>query len=121
MLKVMSKMGISTYQSYSGAQIFDAVGLSSNLVDRYFCGTSSKVEGIDLEEIQIETENRHELAFGDSPILSNDLDVGGDLSFRIRVKNMFGLLKLLECFNIQLEVLIMILSKNTLRKLMITP
>ncbi len=84
MLKVMSKMGISTYQSYSGAQIFDAVGLSSNLVDRYFCGTSSKVEGIDLEEIQIETENRHELAFGVSPILSNDLDVGGDLSFRIR-------------------------------------
>ena len=84
MLKVMSKMGISTYQSYSGAQIFDAVGLSSNLVDKYFCGTSSKVEGIELEEIQIETENRHELAFGDSPILSNDLDVGGDLSFRIR-------------------------------------
>ncbi len=84
MLKVMSKMGISTYQSYSGAQIFDAVGLSSNLVDKYFCGTSSKVEGIGLEEIQIETENRHELAFGDSPILSNDLDVGGDLSFRIR-------------------------------------
>jgi glutamate synthase (NADPH/NADH) large chain len=83
MLKVMSKMGISTYQSYSGAQIFDAVGLSSNLVDRYFCGTSSKVEGIDLEEIQIETENRHELAFGDSPILSNDLDVGGDLRFII--------------------------------------
>ena len=53
MLKVMSKMGISTYQSYSGAQIFDAVGLSSNLVDKYFCGTSSKVEGINLEEIQI--------------------------------------------------------------------
>ena len=84
MLKVMSKMGISTYQSYSGAQIFDAVGLSSNLVDKYFCGTSSKVEGIGLEEIQIETENRHELAFGNSPLLSNDLDVGGDLSFRIR-------------------------------------
>ncbi len=84
MLKVMSKMGISTYQSYSGAQIFDAVGLSSNLVDKYFCGTSSKVEGIDLKEIQIETENRHQLAFGDAPILNNDLDVGGDLSFRIR-------------------------------------
>ena len=84
MLKVMSKMGISTYQSYSGAQIFDAVGLSSNLVDKYFCGTSSKVEGINLEEIQIETENRHELAFGNSSLLSNDLDVGGDLSFRIK-------------------------------------
>jgi glutamate synthase (NADPH/NADH) large chain len=84
MLKVMSKMGISTYQSYSGAQIFDAVGLSSDLVDTYFCGTSSKVEGIGLEEIQKETENRHELAFGNSPLLQNDLDVGGDLSFRIR-------------------------------------
>ena len=77
-------MGISTYQSYSGAQIFDAVGLSSELVDKYFCGTSSKVEGIGLEEIQKETENRHELAFGSSPLLQNDLDVGGDLSFRIR-------------------------------------
>ena len=84
MLKVMSKMGISTYQSYSGAQIFDAVGLSSDLVDTYFCGTSSKVEGVGLAEIQKETENRHELAFGNSPLLQNDLDVGGDLSFRIR-------------------------------------
>ena len=46
MLKVMSKMGISTYQSYCGAQIFDAVGLSAELIDNYFCGTSSKVEGI---------------------------------------------------------------------------
>ncbi|MDC0531208.1 glutamate synthase large subunit, partial [Alphaproteobacteria bacterium] len=84
MLKVMSKMGISTYQSYCGAQIFDAVGLSSHLIDNYFCGTSSKVEGIGIEEIQSETENKHELAFGDSPLLRNDLDVGGDLSFRLR-------------------------------------
>ena len=84
MLKVMSKMGISTYQSYSGAQIFDAVGLSSELVDKHFCGTSSKVEGIGIDQIQKETENRHELAFGNSPLLQNDLDVGGDLSFRIR-------------------------------------
>ena len=84
MLKVMSKMGISTYQSYCGAQIFDAVGLSSRLIDNYFCGTSSKVEGIGIEEIQSETENKHELAFGDSPLLRNDLDVGGDLSFRLR-------------------------------------
>ena len=84
MLKVMSKMGISTYQSYCGAQIFDAVGLSSRLIDDYFCGTSSKVEGIGIEEIQLETENKHELAFGDSPLLRNDLDVGGDLSFRLR-------------------------------------
>ena len=83
MLKVMSKMGISTYQSYCGAQIFDAVGLSSRLIDNYFCGTSSKVEGIGIEEIQSETENKHELAFGDSPLLRNDLDIGGDLSFRL--------------------------------------
>ena len=83
MLKVMSKMGISTYQSYCGAQIFDAVGLSSRLIDNYFCGTSSKVEGIGIEEIQSETENKHELAFGDSPLLRNNLDVGGDLSFRL--------------------------------------
>ena len=84
MLKVMSKMGISTYQSYCGAQIFDAVGLSAELIDNYFCGTASKVEGISIEEIQSETEKRHELAFGDSPLLRNDLDVGGDLSFRLR-------------------------------------
>ena len=84
MLKVMSKMGISTYQSYCGAQIFDAVGLSAELIDNYFCGTSSKVEGISIEEIQSETEKRHDLAFGDSPLLRNDLDVGGDLSFRLR-------------------------------------
>ena len=84
MLKVMSKMGISTYQSYCGAQIFDAVGLSAELIDNYFCGTSSKVEGIGIEEIQSETEKRHDLAFGDSPLLRNDLDVGGDLSFRLR-------------------------------------
>ncbi|MDC1209935.1 glutamate synthase large subunit, partial [Pseudomonadota bacterium] len=83
MLKVMSKMGISTYQSYCGAQIFDAVGLSSRLIDNYFCGTSSKVEGIGIEEIQSETENKHELAFGDSPLLRNNLDIGGDLSFRL--------------------------------------
>ena len=84
MLKVMSKMGISTYQSYCGAQIFDAVGLSAELIDNYFCGTASKVEGISIEEIQSETEKRHDLAFGDSPLLRNDLDVGGDLSFRLR-------------------------------------
>ena len=59
MLKVMSKMGISTYQSYCGAQIFDAVGLSSDFVDRYFSGTATTIEGVGLAEIAEETVRRH--------------------------------------------------------------
>jgi len=69
-LKVMSKMGISTYQSYCGAQIFDAVGLSSELIDKYFFGTSSMIEGVGLNEIAIETMNRHQSAFGNNQVLS---------------------------------------------------
>ncbi len=84
MLKVMSKMGISTYQSYCGAQIFDAVGLSSDLIDSYFTGTATKVEGAGLLEIAEETEQRHALAYGDAPIYRSELDVGGDLAYRIR-------------------------------------
>jgi glutamate synthase (NADPH/NADH) large chain len=84
MLKVMSKMGISTYQSYCGAQIFDAVGLSSEFIDAYFTGTATKVEGAGITEIAEETERRHALAFGDAPIYRSELDVGGDLAFRIR-------------------------------------
>ncbi|PIW27738.1 MAG: glutamate synthase large subunit [Rhodospirillales bacterium CG15_BIG_FIL_POST_REV_8_21_14_020_66_15] len=83
-LKVMSKMGISTYQSYCGAQIFDAVGLSSDFIDAYFTGTATKVEGAGIAEIAEETERRHALAFGDAPIYRGNLDVGGDLAFRIR-------------------------------------
>ncbi len=58
-LKVMSKMGISTYQSYCGAQIFDAVGLSTALVDKYFTGTDTKIEGVGLKEIAEECVRRH--------------------------------------------------------------
>jgi glutamate synthase (NADPH/NADH) large chain len=83
-LKVMSKMGISTYQSYCGAQIFDAVGLSSSLVEKYFTGTSTTIEGIGLAEIAGEALRRHRAAFGDEPIYRNMLDVGGDYAFRIR-------------------------------------
>ena len=84
MMKVMSKMGISTYQSYCGAQIFDAVGLSSDFIEAYFTGTATKVEGAGLREITEETERRHALAFGDAPLYRGDLDVGGDLAFRLR-------------------------------------
>ncbi|CAN7349104.1 glutamate synthase large subunit [Pararhizobium sp. LjRoot238] len=83
-LKVMSKMGISTYQSYCGGQIFDAVGLSSELVDRYFFGTATQIEGIGLGEIATETFNRHKAAFGSDPILANTLDIGGEYAYRMR-------------------------------------
>ncbi|HBH42403.1 MAG TPA: glutamate synthase subunit alpha, partial [Rhizobiales bacterium] len=76
-LKVMSKMGISTYQSYCGAQIFDAVGLRSDFVAKYFTGTKSQVEGVGLEEIARETVELHQLAFSDAPVLREALDVGG--------------------------------------------
>ena len=84
LLKVMSKMGISTYQSYCGAQIFDAIGLSKELVDAYFTGTATPIEGVGLDEIARETVERHRAAFGDAPIYRNALDVGGEYAFRMR-------------------------------------
>ena len=81
MLKVMAKMGISTYQSYCGAQIFDAVGLRSSFVKKYFTGTHTQIEGIGLREIARETVERHAAAFGDVPVLENALDVGGEYAY----------------------------------------
>ncbi len=83
-LKVMSKMGISTYQSYCGAQIFDAIGLSSKFIDRFFFGTASNIEGVGLVEIARETINRHGAAFGRDPVLASALDIGGEYAYRIR-------------------------------------
>jgi glutamate synthase (NADPH/NADH) large chain len=83
-LKVMSKMGISTYQSYCGAQIFDAVGLKSDFVGEFFFGTATRIEGVGLEQIAEETALRHRDAFGDVPVLKHALDVGGEYLFRIR-------------------------------------
>ncbi|HEY4265406.1 MAG TPA: glutamate synthase central domain-containing protein, partial [Micropepsaceae bacterium] len=84
LLKVMSKMGISTYQSYCGAQIFDAVGLSSSFVEKYFTGTATPIEGVGLKEIAEECVRRHRDAYGDALIYRNMLDVGGDYAYRIR-------------------------------------
>ncbi|MDO9243980.1 MAG: glutamate synthase-related protein, partial [Rhodocyclaceae bacterium] len=84
LMKVMSKMGISTYQSYCGSQIFEAVGLSSDFVARYFTGTSTKIEGIGMQEVAMETLNTHAAAFGNDPVLDNMLDVGGEYAFRVR-------------------------------------
>ena len=83
-LKVMSKMGISTYQSYCGAQIFDAVGLSTAFTEKYFTGTATTIEGVGLPEIAEETVRRHATAYGNNPIYRNMLDVGGIYGARIR-------------------------------------
>ena len=77
----MSKMGISTYQSYCGAQIFDAVGLKADFVAKYFIGTPTRIEGVGLAEIAEETVRRHRDAFGDSPVYSRWLDVGGEYAY----------------------------------------
>ncbi len=83
-LKVMSKMGISTYQSYCGAQIFDAVGLSSAFIDKYFTGTATTIEGVGLEQVAEEAVRRHQAAYGDNPIYRKMLDVGGMYGLRLR-------------------------------------
>ncbi len=83
-LKVMSKMGISTYQSYCGAQIFDAVGLSTPFIETYFTGTATTIEGIGLAQVAEETVRRHAAAYGENPIYRNMLDVGGIYGFRLR-------------------------------------
>jgi len=84
LLKVMSKMGISTYQSYCGAQIFDAVGLKADFVAKYFTGTHTQIEGVGLAEIAEETVRRHRDAFGEAQIYRSMLDVGGDYAVRVR-------------------------------------
>jgi glutamate synthase (NADPH/NADH) large chain len=82
--KVMSKMGISTYQSYCGAQIFEAIGLNTAFVDQYFTGTITNIEGIGLDQVAEEAERLHIAAFGEDPVLSNSLDAGGEYAFRVR-------------------------------------
>ncbi len=81
-LKVMSKMGISTLQSYCGAQIFEALGLSKALVDKYFTFTPSRIEGVGIEEISEEVRRRHEKAYPRRPARQPDLDWGGEYQWR---------------------------------------
>jgi len=84
LMKVMSKMGISTYMSYCGAQIFEAIGLSRALVDKYFSGTPSNVGGIGIFEVAEEAIRLHRAAFGDAPTLASMLDPGGEYAYRTR-------------------------------------
>lgn len=82
--KVMSKMGISTYMSYCGAQIFEAVGLNRELINRYFKGTPTQIEGIGLFEVAEEALRLHRAAFGKDPLLETMLDAGGEYAWRVR-------------------------------------
>jgi glutamate synthase (NADPH/NADH) large chain len=84
LLKIMSKMGISTYQSYCGAQVFNAIGLSDEFLERYFTGTACTIGGAGLREIAEETARRHRLAYSDAPLYRNALDVGGEYAYRVR-------------------------------------
>jgi glutamate synthase (NADPH/NADH) large chain len=83
-LKIMSKMGISTVASYTGAQVFEAIGLSDNLVARYFTGTSSRIGGVDLDELAAEVAARHAKAYPANPAERSHrvLDVGGEYQWR---------------------------------------
>ena len=76
-LKVLTKMGISTIRSYHGAQIFEAVGLKKELIDKYFTMTPSRLEGIGLEEIALENEMRHESAYDENSPYTDTLEIGG--------------------------------------------
>ena len=84
LFKVMSKMGISTYQSYCGAQVFEAIGLNENFIEKYFTGTVSNIDGIGIDQVAMEAVRIHQLAYGNDPVLSNALDAGGEYAFRIR-------------------------------------
>ncbi|HKV55523.1 MAG TPA: glutamate synthase large subunit, partial [Candidatus Binataceae bacterium] len=84
LIKVASKMGISTVQSYRGAQIFEAIGLSKEVVDKYFTWTASRVGGVGLDVIARESVNRHKLAYQADPNLDGELDAGGQYQWRRR-------------------------------------
>jgi glutamate synthase (NADPH/NADH) large chain len=82
--KVMSKMGISTYMSYTGSQIFEAIGLAEDLVKKYFTGTASNIGGVGIFDVAEESIRMHQLAFGEDPTLTTMLDAGGEYAYRIR-------------------------------------
>jgi glutamate synthase (NADPH) large chain len=82
--KIMSKMGISTYMSYCGAAIFEAIGINKETIEKYFTGTSSQVEGIGVFEIAEEAIRTHNAAFSNDPVLNGMLDTGGEYAWRTR-------------------------------------
>ncbi len=99
LLKVFSKMGISTLQSYRGAQIFEAIGLNQELIDRYFTGTASRIEGVGLEVLAREAQTKHEHAFRPATESETELEVGG--TYQYRVKGEYHLLNPLTVSKLQ--------------------
>ncbi len=82
--KIMSKMGVSTYMSYCGAQLFEAIGLDRGLIEKFFRGTASQVGGIGVFEVAEEAIRMHRAAFGADPVLASRLDAGGEYAWRVR-------------------------------------
>ena len=82
--KIMSKMGVSTYMSYCGAQLFEAIGINTETVKKYFTGTPTRVEGIGIFEIAEEAIRTHKAAFSDNPVLASMLETGGEYAWRAR-------------------------------------
>jgi glutamate synthase (NADPH/NADH) large chain len=82
--KIMSKMGVSTYMSYCGAQLFEAIGLEKSFVQKYFRGTATQVGGIGVFEVAEEALRMHRAAFGNDPVLATMLDAGGEYAWRAR-------------------------------------
>jgi glutamate synthase (ferredoxin) len=85
--KIMSKMGVSTYMSYCGAQLFEAIGVNRDTIAKFFTGTASQVEGMGVFEIAEEALRMHRAAFSDDPVLANMLDTGGEYAWRVRGEN----------------------------------
>jgi glutamate synthase (ferredoxin) len=81
-VKTMAKMGISTIQSYCGAQIFEAIGLNHSVIDRYFTGTASQIEGVGIDVLAEEVRARHRHAFPARPVNGATLDAGGQYQWR---------------------------------------
>ncbi len=82
--KIMSKMGVSTYMSYCGAQLFEAIGLNKPLIDKYFRGTATQVGGIGVFDVAEEAMRNHKAGFGNDPVLETMLDAGGEYAWRTR-------------------------------------
>jgi glutamate synthase (NADPH/NADH) large chain len=84
LLKVFSKMGISTLQSYRGAQVFETIGLNKSVVERYFTGTASRIEGVGLDVLAREAKMKHDLAYKPVTEADTELPVGGNYQYRVR-------------------------------------
>ncbi len=102
LLKTFSKMGISTLQSYQGAQVFEAIGLNKDLIDAYFAGTTSRLEGIGLSVLATEAQRKHEYAFGPLTEFETELAVGGN--YHQRVNGEYHLLNPLTISKLQQAV-----------------